>query len=59
VEFIQLSDDEVMTVWHWDSAADWEAAQAPFGPFLQQNVGPHLAQPPERASGEVVLEVMP
>jgi heme-degrading monooxygenase HmoA len=59
VQFVQLSDDEVMTVWHWDGAADWEAAQARFGPFMQQHVGPHLAQPPERASGEVVLDVTP
>ena len=59
VQFIQLTADEVMTVWQWDSAADWEAAQAPFGPFLQQQVGPHLVQPPERATGEVVLEITP
>jgi hypothetical protein len=59
VQFVQLSDDEVMTVWQWDSAGDWEAAQARFGPFLQQHVAPHLAQPPERAGGEVVLQVTP
>jgi hypothetical protein len=58
-EFIQLGDDEVMTVRRWDGAADWEAAQARFGPFLQQHVGPHLAQPPKRAGGEVVLHVTP
>ena len=59
VEFVQLSDDEVMTVWHWESEADSQAAQARFAPFLQQHVVPHLAQPPERASGEVVLQVVP
>jgi heme-degrading monooxygenase HmoA len=59
VQFVQLSSDEVMTVWHWDSAADWDAAQARFGPFMQQHVVPNLAQPPERAAGEVVLEVLP
>jgi heme-degrading monooxygenase HmoA len=59
VEFVRLSDDDVMTVWHWDSPADWEAAQARFGPFMQQHVGPHLAQPPERFGGEVVLHVAP
>ena len=59
VRFVRLGDDEVMTDWHWDSEADWEAAQARFGPFLQQHVGPHLAGPPERFGGEVVLEVTP
>jgi hypothetical protein len=59
VEFIQLSDDEVMTVWHWDSPADWGGAQARFGPFMQQNVVPQLAGPPERFGGEVVLHVTP
>jgi hypothetical protein len=59
VHFVQLSDDEVMTDWRWDSAADWEAAQPRFGPFLQQHVVPQLAQPPERFGGEVVLSVTP
>jgi heme-degrading monooxygenase HmoA len=59
VDFVQLGDDEVMTVWRWDDAADWEAAQARFGPFMQQHVGPHLAQPPERFGGEVALHVAP
>jgi len=57
VRFVRLSDDEMMTDWHWDSEADWDAAQAKFGPFLQQHVGPNLAQAPERVGGEVVLEV--
>ena len=34
VHFVRLSDDEVMTDWPWDSEADWDAAQARFGPFL-------------------------
>jgi hypothetical protein len=59
VYFVRLSDDEVMTDWHWDSEADWDAAQARFGPFLQQHVVPNLAQPPERVGGEVVLQVTP
>ena len=59
VYFARPSDDELMTVWLWDSAADWEAALARFGPFLQQHVVPNLAQPPERVGGEVVLQVMP
>ncbi len=42
VHFVWLSDDEMMTDWHWDSEADWEAAQARFGPFLQQHVVPNL-----------------
>jgi hypothetical protein len=59
VHFVQLSAEEVMTDWHWDSEADWDAAQARFGPFLQQNVIPHLTQPPERFGGEVVFQVTP
>ena len=59
VQFVQLSDDEVMTCWQWDSEADWDAAQARFGPFLQQHVAPQLAGPPDRVSGEVVLQVTP
>ncbi len=59
VDFVQLSDDEVMTDWHWDSEADWDAAQARFGPFMQQHVVPNLAGPPERVGGDVVLQVTP
>jgi hypothetical protein len=59
VYFARPSDDELMTVWLWDSEADWEAALARFGPFLQQHVVPHLAQPPERVGGEVVVQVTP
>jgi heme-degrading monooxygenase HmoA len=33
VHFVQLSDDEVLTDWHWNSAADGDAAQARFGRF--------------------------
>jgi hypothetical protein len=50
VHFVWLSDDEMMTDWHWDSEADWDAAQARFGPFLRQHVVPNLAQPPERVA---------
>lgn len=59
VQFVQLGDDEVMTSWLWDSEADWDAAQPAFGPFLQQHVAPHLAGPPERMTGNVVLHVTP
>jgi hypothetical protein len=59
VYFARLSDDELMTVWLWDSEAEWEAALARFGPFLQQHVVPNLAQSPERVSGEVVVQVTP
>ena len=59
VYFVRPSDDEVMTVWLWDSEADWEAALARLGPFLQQHVVPNLAQPPERIGGEVVVQIMP
>ncbi len=59
VQFVRPSDDEVMTVWLWDSEADSQAAQARFGPFLQQHVVPNLAGPPERVGGEVVLQVTP
>ena len=59
VHFAWVSDDEMMTDWHWDSEADWEAAQARFGPFLQQHVVPNLVQPPDRVGGEVVLQVTP
>ena len=57
VRFVRLSDEEMMTDWHWDSEADWDAAQAKFGPFLQKHVAPNLTQPPDRTGGEVVLEV--
>jgi hypothetical protein len=59
VQFVQLSDDEVMTVWQWESGADWDAAQVRFGPFLQQHVVPHLARPPERVGGQVVIDIAP
>jgi hypothetical protein len=59
VQFVQLSNDEVMTVWQWVNEADWDAAQARFGPFLQEHVVPHLAGPPERVGGQVVMEVKP
>ena len=59
VYFARLSDDELMTVWLFDSQAAWEAALPRFGPLLQQYVVPNLAQPPERVGGEVVVQVTP
>src|SRR2546425_8213933 len=59
VNFVWLSDDEMLTDWHWDGQADWDAAQARFGPFLQEHVVPKLAQPPERVGGVAVLQVAP
>jgi hypothetical protein len=55
--FSRPTNDEVMTDWHWESAADWEAAQARFGPYLQEHVIPNLAQPPERVGAAVVVEI--
>ena len=59
VNFVRLSDDELMTVWLWDNGADWDAALARFGPLLQEYVMPNLAQPPERVGGAVVFQVTP
>ncbi|MCX6020904.1 MAG: hypothetical protein NTZ05_04085 [Chloroflexi bacterium] len=59
VYFVSSSEDELMTVWLWDSPADWEAALPLFGPWLQQHVVPHLAEPPDRFGGEVVVQIMP
>jgi hypothetical protein len=59
VHFAWLSNEDMLTDWHWDSEANWDAAQARFGPFLQQHVGPKLAGPPERLGGDVVLEITP
>jgi len=56
LNFVRLSDDELMTVWLWDSG-DWQTALARFGPLLQEYVVPNLVQPPERVGGEVVLQV--
>ena len=59
VYFALPGDDEVMTIWQWDRAADWDAAQARFGPYLQQHVVPHLAGPPDRLGAEVVVKIAP
>lgn len=59
VYFSRPSDDEVMTTWLWGGEADWEAAQARFGPYLAQHVIPHLAQPPDRVGAEVDVEILP
>ena len=56
VYFVRPSDDELMAVWLWDSEADWDAAFPRFGPSLQEYVVPSLAQPPDRAGGDVVNE---
>jgi hypothetical protein len=59
VYFSRPSDEEVMTTWLWDSRADWEAAQAPFGPYLAQHIAPHLAGPPERVTAEIDVAILP
>lgn len=59
VYFVRTGDEELMTVWLWDSEADWNAALPRFGPFLQEHVAPYLAQPPERVGGAVVVQVTP
>ncbi|MBM3946880.1 MAG: hypothetical protein FJ315_05715 [SAR202 cluster bacterium] len=59
VYFARVSDDELLTVWLWDSEAAWEAALARFGPLLQEYVIPNLTEPPERVGGEVVVQVTP
>jgi hypothetical protein len=59
VYFASVSEDELMTVWLWDSQADWDAALARFGPLLQEYVVPNLAAPPERVDGEVVFQATP
>jgi hypothetical protein len=51
---VRPSDNEIMTVWLWDSEADWNAALERLGPFIQENFAPHLAQAPERLGGEIV-----
>jgi hypothetical protein len=54
---VRPADNELMTVWLWDSESDWEAALARLGPFIQENFGPHLSQPPERLGGDVAIQV--
>jgi hypothetical protein len=56
---IRPAENELMTVWLWDSEADWDAALAKLGPFIQKNFAPDLAQPPERLGGEVATQVTP
>ena len=58
VYFTWVADDDLMAVWLWDQEADWDAAFPKFGPSLQENVIPHLAGPPSRASGDAFFEVM-
>lgn len=59
VYFARSGDDELMAVWLWDSAPDWQARLARLGPYLQQQVLPNLAQPPERVGSEVAVQIMP
>jgi hypothetical protein len=59
VTFARPGEDEMMAIWQWDSAADWDAAMARFAPYLQQQVIPNLAGPPERVGAEVVTQIMP
>jgi hypothetical protein len=59
VYFARVSDDELMAVWLWDSEADWDAAFPRFGPALQEYVVPNLAEPPDRVSGDVVVQATP
>jgi hypothetical protein len=54
---VRPGDNEIMTVWLWDSEADWNAALERLGPFIQANFAPHLAQPPERLGGEIIQHV--
>jgi hypothetical protein len=54
---VRPADNELMTVWLWDSEADWEAALGRLGPFIQANFAPELSQPPERLGGEVATQV--
>lgn len=48
-----------MTVWQWEAESDWDAAQPAFAPLLQAYVVPNLAGPPDRVSGEAVMQVRP
>jgi hypothetical protein len=54
---VRPEENELMTVWLWDSAEDWDAALAKLGPFIQENFAPNLAQPPERLGGDVAMQV--
>jgi hypothetical protein len=56
---IRPADNELMTVWLWDSEADWDAALGKLGPFIQKNFAPGLSQPPERLGGDVAKQVTP
>src|ERR1051325_11646820 len=56
---VRSPDNELMTVWLWDSEADWDAAVAKLGPFIQENFAPNLAQPRERLGGDVATQVAP
>lgn len=48
------SDRDVVTFMVWDSQADAERYLEQVTPWMQQNVVPHLTNPPQRTGGEVV-----
>jgi hypothetical protein len=56
---VRPEDNELMTVWLWDSEAEWEAALAKLGPWIQENLAPDLAQPPERLGGDIAAQFTP
>lgn len=55
--YFARSGEEMLAVWLWDSADDWHAGLARFGPYLQQQVLPNLAQPPDRVGAEVAVQI--
>jgi hypothetical protein len=59
LDMVQLSEDEMMTVWQWDNESDWDAAQGRIGPFIQEYVAPNLASPAERVGGDIVFQIRP
>jgi hypothetical protein len=59
LELVRIGVDELVTVWHCESVADWEAAPARFGPLLQEDVIPNLVHAPDRFGGAVVKSVSP
>jgi hypothetical protein len=58
VSFLRVGDDQMMAVWLWDSAADWDAAPAQVGPWLQTHAIPNLA-PPARSSSAPTSDFIP
>lgn len=58
VSFSCPGETELMLVWLWESAADWQAAFPRFVPFLQEHVMPKLAQAPDRVGADVIAQVV-